>query len=243
MKTILNLLAGLTVVCASTAAHAIPSSYGSATHNSPHWQTLADPANNDNYGVTWSVDNGLTWGRDDVTVGQTLQFRFNMFKPNVGTHYADHVAAWVDWGQDGAFDHTADQIVYGEHVIATAKGQVNTAVESALGTWRTPDTPNITFYSSAFAVDDSHVGDLWLRAQVTCSHSLTKAAGVRNHWDAQWHPNYTGDYQNLFGPTGHYYQGETEEWKITVTSVPEPSTIALLALGMLGLVVTRKRMA
>ncbi len=225
----------------SLSAHAIPASYGTATHSTPNWQTLEDPLNGDDFGVSWSVDGGTTWGREDLFVGQSVQFRFNMHKRNVGTHYADLLGAWFDWGQDGVFDHDADQIVYHEHVLATSKGVVNTEHEQALGSYRTPDTPNIEVFSASFDLTADHVGENWLRAQVTCTHSVTKKDGISNHWDAQWDSYYIRNYQNLFQPTGHYYQGETEEWMITVSHVSEPGSIALLGLGLLGLAAARRR--
>lgn len=235
------ILLSLPILALSAQSHAIPTSYGTATHKTTKWQELENTAAGDQYGVSWSVDNGLTWGRDDLFVGQTVKFKFDMHKDNVGTHYADHLGAWLDWGQDGAFD-TSDQIAYGEHVISTQKNVVNTAVESALGTNRSPDTPNITFFSNDFHLTNAHAGETWLRALVTCSHSITKAEGSTNSWNDQWDSSYTNNYQSLLNPTGYYYQGETEEWKITIAKVSEPSSLLLLGLGLAGVVATRKRM-
>ena len=234
-------LLSLPILALSAQSHAIPSSYGSATHNTTKWQELENTANGDQYGVSWSVDNGLTWGRDDLFVGQTVKFKFDVHKDNVGTHYADHLGAWLDWGQDGVFD-TSDQIAYGEHVISTQKNTVNTAVESALGTNRSPDTPDITFFSNDFHLTNAHAGETWLRALVTCSHSITKAEGSNDSWNDQWDSSFTNNYQSLLNPTGYYYQGETEEWKITIAKVSEPSSFLLLGLGLAGVVATRKRM-
>ena len=233
-----TLLLGFIAGVITTQTYAIPSSYGAASHDTKKWQELSDPVIASENGVTWSSDNGLTWGREELFVGQTVQFRFNMHKRNVGTHYADLLKAWVDWGQDGAFDAT-DQVAYGEHIIAPQKGVVNTAVESGLGTNRTPDTSDITFFSNQFQLTAAHVGETWIRARVTCSHSIVNALG--DNWDDQWNGYYKSNYENLFNPTGHYYQGETEQWKLTVSQVSEPATLALLGFSLAGIALIRRR--
>ncbi len=102
------------VIFLSTNSYAIPDSYGTAPHKTKKWQELAtyDADNNlvDEYGVSWSVDGGDTWGRDDLMVGQTVSFKYDVHKKNVGTHYVDLLKSCVDWDQDGQFDTPLDVV-------------------------------------------------------------------------------------------------------------------------------------
>ncbi|MEJ2755311.1 MAG: PEP-CTERM sorting domain-containing protein [Gammaproteobacteria bacterium] len=217
----------------ATSSQAIPVSYGQSSHTTDYWQELANDPAGDEYGVTWSVDGGSTWGREELYVGQTVQFKFNVHKDHVGTHYADLTKAWVDWDQDGTFD-ASDKIFYAEHLISA-----NPQPTWGYGTNAIPTIPDLEYFSSTFNLTDDFVGDLWLRALVTCSESVVTNNG--GGWWDQWSPYYKNNYDNLLKPTGHYHQGETEEWKLVVHSVPESSALILFGLGIAGLTVARRR--
>ena len=68
-----------------------------------------------------------------------------------------------------------------------------------------------------------------MRARVTCSESIANS----DAWN--------GNYEESFLATGDYWQGESEDWKFSVTSVAEPSTLALFGLGLAGLVAARRK--
>lgn len=217
----------------SYASAVLPDSYGSATHQDPEWQRLATYQNGvktDSYGVFWSVDGGSTWGRETdlrLNVGDEIQFMFNMHKKSVGTHYADYLKAWVDWGQDGKFD-PADTVAFGYQELKTNES-------GNMGSYNTPRVPDYTFYSGLFAITDAMYGDLYLRARVTCSHSLV------DDWDDQWEED-ESYYREEFLPTGHLHQGEVEEWALSVKPTPIPGAVWLLGSGLLGLVGIRRKM-
>jgi hypothetical protein len=93
------------------------------------------------------------------------------------------------------------------------------------------------------------LGSHFLLARVTCSESLLTTAGVSNAWSKQWDSLYTtgnnAAYNTMFSATSTYTQGESELVKLTVNgrNVPEPGTLALLAVGMMGVGFGRKRTA
>ncbi len=218
---------------------AIDASYGDASHNTTKWQELATygASNNetDSFGIFWSVDGGTTWGREDLTVGQTVQFQFNMHKDYVGTHYADHLKAWIDWDQNGSFAEANNVLTYEE--VLLPEGDRSEAGDGVTRGANVVSNANYTFTSGSFLIDASYVGSLSLRGRVTCSESLTLD---RNVWEDQWTAGY--DYESRFAPTGKLNQGETEDWTITVNPVSDSgSTLALFGAALLGLGFLKRR--
>ena len=184
-------------------------------HTEDMWQDLAS--------VKWSVDNGTTWGNDELTVGQTVVFQFVMHKDYKGTHYADLLKAWIDWDDDGF--EASESIIFDKHEV-----------------WATPHVnqypgdnveESYTFISSGITLTNALLGDHWLLARVTCSESLL--AGSGKPWSYQWDELAKQQYDNLFTSDRALYQGEAELWKITVNPIPEPGTMLLFGTGFIGL--------
>ncbi|MCP3873059.1 MAG: PEP-CTERM sorting domain-containing protein, partial [Desulfobacteraceae bacterium] len=225
--------------------------YDEASHKGNHqWQYLGDNIDfedndnaTDNYddGVEYSLDGGLSYidlvDSTQFFVGQTATFKFTMNKKRYGTHYADHIKSWVDWGGNGFND--AEVILYDYQVLEHRNDNPLAAdpVES------------YDFESSTITFTDAHIGDSWLRARVACSSSLGYGLYTDNDsWDQtfdyggkNWDPATTKELENAFKATGHLNQGEVEDYKFTVGpqtptgSVPEPATMMLFGIGLLSL--------
>lgn len=203
----------------SSSVIATPISYGESTHSYKRWQQLADATTGTAYGITWSTDNGNAWGRDgELWVGQSVIFRFAVHKNSVGSHYADLFKAWMDVNHNGVFD-PQESFAYGEHVLEDFEPDIG-------GT--SPLVPDFYFFSSAIQLTTQYVGDLWIRALVTCSHSVTERDN--KPWSAQWSEAYINSYESKILPTGYYYQGETEDVRVSIRTVSSPGNMVLISL-------------
>ena len=72
---------------------------------------------------------------------------------------------------------------------------------------------------------DAIIGDTWLRARVVCEETLNN--------------NFNG----TLIATGYGYQGEVEDYKLTINHVPEPTTLLVFGSALFGLMFSRKKSA
>lgn len=196
--------------------------YGWASHQDASWQRLGSQwdaesgpkaVDTSDDGVYWSVDNGVTWGHENITAGQKVTFRFDMYKEKWGRHDFDAIKVWIDFNNDKDFTDAGEIILASQWNFKSEQGYAYGDGFAGISK---------SFYTDVFMPTSTTLTDYWLRAQVVCS------ADIR------------GDLGKLT-PTGHWYQGEVEDWNITANPVPEPSTMILFIAGLAGVVFIRRR--
>ena len=207
--------------------------YADVMHSDPSWQRLgilwdsessAKAVDSSDDGVSWSTDGGTTWGNSEILAGGTVTFKFDMYKDEWGEHDFDALKVWIDWNQDQDFIDSGEMILTDQWNFKTDPGNSGQTPTTTYAYGDGLAQITKSFYHNIFIPENSILGDYWLRARVACN------ADIRSNFD-----NMT--------PTGYIYQGEVEDWKFTVKSVPEPATAFLLGIGLFGLAtVGRKRL-
>lgn len=201
------------------------------------WATVSEPQHdtqkwNAISGIVWSTDNGSTWGNSALEVGQSVAFKFTLFKEYDGKHYADFIKTWIDWDGDEQFS-SAETLFFGSNVV-NGSYTANTGPGDIVNWSR-------DFTSAPLTLTNAMLGDHFLLARVTCSESLLTTAGVSGPWSKQWDSVYKSNdndgYNQLFSPTAPYVQGQYKLVALTVDGqqVPEPGTLALFAVAVVGL--------
>ena len=195
-------------------------------------------------GIQWSTNNGATWGTSALVVGQSVEFKITMHKNELGNHYADLLKVWVDF--------SGDQIYQSNEVVLFGANIANASVTPPWGPGNVVVNQSFDFVSGPTTLTNAMIGDHYLLARVTCSDTLLSTTlGSTYSWNQQWSTTlatYNSDFSPI-APYGqifdgvHHGQGESEQVKLTVNGnkVPEPGTLALFAVAMVGMGWTRKQ--
>lgn len=207
------------------------------TDDGVHWRTSSDG------GTTWS-----DYGNGDITQGDTVEYRFGVARSTDGTHEYDRLKVWVDWNNNEVFDNNASEILYekdwalhedseGNATDASSNpsdnnGRKNYDLSGLAGHNVYNSSQYFSYFTQQITIPiDALIGDTWLRARIVCENAITERHGSPT--------------SSIMLATGYYNQGETEDYKIgiiaKVVNVPEPSTLLVFAIGLLGITVTRKK--
>lgn len=207
-------------------------------------------------GVMWRTKNEdgswSDWGTSGTMYrGQEVEFKFAMWRANIGHHTYDKLKAWVNWNGDHYFNNggSGNEVIFDRNWYKNH--DIHDRRDTTSGVWNGGLKSNNSSdlyreYKITLRVPmDAKIGDIWMRARVTCSDSLA---------------SYSDNFNLL--PWGYQHQGEVEDYKLTiasrapdvpvdpdpprpgrpgpVASVPEPETYALFSI-LLGLMALNRR--
>lgn len=205
--------------------------------NNPEWTSESSPNAVDagDSGVSWSTSSdGVNWSSfsqsNDLVQGEFVKFQVDVQRSDEGNHKYDEYKIWLDWMGTGTFDDAdvvanekwwKDEDSSGVDFTGTLASNF---YNNDLNTYNSPDTFG-SFVTNMIQVPlDSILGDLWMRARVTCENSLSAANGF-----------------NMLA-TGYLHQGEVEDYALRVVSkVNAPATAFLFSAVALGLFIRRRK--
>jgi hypothetical protein len=227
-----------------------PAAYGVACHHTDEWQRLGNswsseaatkPVDSDNFddGVTWrtKASGSSTWSAWSsnavLTQGDDVEFSFEFNRADYGNHEYDELKTWIDWDRDTNWSNANEVLIneqWHKNQNANDVDEFNSSFNNDLGTNNNSDTSRV--YTTQITIPlNAVLGDTWMRARIVCENSLS---------------NYSVN--RILEATGFQDQGEVEDYKLTVVAknripVPEPSTLLVFTLGLLGLGLKRRKMS
>jgi len=217
MKRKILVLCGLLLFCTISNGFAkmisdAPNPYGTASHDTAEWQMLGSRSDVDD-GVWWSTDGGSTWGHDAVYVGDEIEFKFALWSAGYGNHDYDQIKAWVDWDNSGSWNNDSSEVIIAEKYDKPKSMIVDDTVYGFDPSLYAGSAETNYFFTGTYYISEDMIDGLWLRARAQCNHIP----------------------YDTMTPYGNLWQGEVEDWFIEVSPVPEPATMMLLGVGLIGL--------
>ncbi len=258
------ILKKLFIATAAISAVLAGTSFGDVIHSTTKWQsigkeTIKDGANtNSDNGVFYSLDNGTSWANlTDVTefaVGQSVDFRVDIWKEFQGTHYSDVAKVWIDgteevkgeWllSENGNYvkKNGTKYRYYDGNVVNSSKADQTAGKPELLG-------------SMKFDFTFSEARTYELVARTMCSDDLRQLVDDSKPVNVTFvnESDKVATEKRFYIPTAADWkaftatsplstlQGEIEKYTFKVKDVPEPTMLSLIGFGLLSLAFFRRK--
>ncbi len=270
------ILKKLFIATAAISAVLAGTSFGDVIHETTKWQsigkeTIKDGANtNSDNGVFYSLDNGTSWANltdiTEFTVGQSVDFRVDIWKEFQGTHYSDVAKVWID-GTDEAKGEwllsengnkvdvtTGYKRVHGKNVPVTTSYSYYDGIVASTTLSQKAGNPEL-LGSMVFDYTFTEARTYELIARTMCSDDLRKLVNDSNPMNVTF-VNESGSVvteKKFYIPTAADWkaftatsplstlQGEIEKYTFKVKDVPEPTMLSLIGFGLLSLAFFRRK--